>query len=86
MQNILCTSLLTKNINSKIERTIILHVVFYGCEIWSLTLREERKVRVFEKRLLRRILGPERDGVTGKSRKLRNVECNDLYSSQKLFG
>jgi hypothetical protein len=49
----------------KISRTIILPVVLYGCEIWSLTLREEHRLRVFENRVIRRIFGPKRDKVTG---------------------
>ena len=52
----------------KIYRTIILPVVLYGCETWSLTLREERRLRVFENRVLRRIFGPKRDEVTGERR------------------
>jgi hypothetical protein len=55
-------------------------VVLYGCEIWSLTLRKERRLRVFENRVLRRILGPKRDEVTGEWRKLYNEELNGLYS------
>jgi hypothetical protein len=55
-------------------------MVFYGCETWSLTLREERKLRVFENMVLRRVFGPKRDEVTGESRKLHNEELNDLYS------
>ena len=51
-----------------------------GCETWSLTLREERKLRVFEKMVLRRIFGPRRDEVTGEWRRLHNEELNDLYS------
>jgi len=66
IQNLLSSSLLSKNIEIKIYRSIILHVVLYGCEIWSLTLREERRLRVFENRVLRRIFGPERDEVTGE--------------------
>ena len=62
-------------------RTIILPVVLYGCETWSLTLRKEHRLRVFENRVLRRIFGPKRDGVTGEWRKLHNEELNDLYSS-----
>ena len=58
--------------------TIILPVVFYGCEIWSLTLREERRLKVFENRVLRGIFGPKRDGVTGEWRKLHNEELNFL--------
>ena len=56
-------------------------VVLYGCETWSLTLREERRLTVFENRVLRRIFGPKRDGVTGVWRKLHNEDLNDLYSS-----
>jgi len=73
--------LVPQNIKVKIYRTIILPVVLYGCETWSLTLREERKLRVFENRLLRRLFGPKRDEVTRKCRKLHNEELNDLYSS-----
>ena len=61
MQSLLSSSLLSKNLRSKIYRTIILLVVVYGCETWSLTLREERRLRLFENRVLRRILGPKRD-------------------------
>jgi len=57
--------LLSKNLNIKRYRTIILPVVLYGCETWSLTLREEHRLRVFENRVLRRIFGPKRDKVTG---------------------
>jgi hypothetical protein len=70
VQNILCSSLLSKNVNIKIYRTIILPVVLYGCENWSLTLREECRLRVFENRVLRRIFGPKRDEVTGEWRTL----------------
>ena len=59
-------------------------VVLYGCETWSLTLREERRARVFENRVLRRIFGPKRDGVTEEWRKLHNEELNDLYSSPNI--
>jgi hypothetical protein len=59
----------------------MLHVVLYVCETWSLTLREEHRLRVFENRVLRRILGPKRDEVTGEWRKLHNEELHDLYSS-----
>jgi hypothetical protein len=70
--------LLSKNLKIKIYRTIILPVVLHGCETWSLTLREKR--RVFEIRALRRVFGPKRDEVTGEWRKLHNEELNDLYS------
>ena len=84
VQNILPSSLLSKNLTIKIYRTIILLVVLYGCGIWSLTLREELGLRVFENRVLRRIFGSKRDDVTGEWRKLHNEELNDLYSSPNI--
>jgi hypothetical protein len=69
----------------KIYRTIILPDVLYGCETWSVTLREEHRLRVFENRVLRRIFGPKRDGVTGWWRRLHNEELNDLYSSPNII-
>jgi len=68
VQNLLSSSLLSKRLKIKIYRTIILPVVLYGCEAWSLTLREERRLRVFENRMLRRVFGPKRDEVTGEWR------------------
>jgi hypothetical protein len=65
----------------KIYKTIILPVVLYVCETWSLMLREEHRLRVFENRVLRRIFGPKRDEVTGCWRKLHNEELHGLYSS-----
>ena len=65
-------------------RTIILPVVLYGCETWSFTLREERKLRVFESMVLRRIFGPRTDEVTGECRRLHNEELNDLYPSPNI--
>jgi len=70
VQNLLSSRLLSKNLKNKICRTIILPVVLYGCETRSLTLREERRLRVFENRVLRRVFGPKRDKVTGEWRKL----------------
>ena len=64
VQKLLSSSLLTKNVNSTVYRTIMLSVVWYGCETWSLTLREEHRLRVFENRVLRRIFGPKRDEET----------------------
>ena len=84
VQNLLSSSLLSKNLKTKIYRTIILLVVLYGCETWSLTLREEHRLRMFENRVLRRIFGPKRDGVTGEWRKLHNEELNDLYYSPSI--
>jgi hypothetical protein len=68
----------TKNLKIKIHGTIIVPLVLYECETWSLTLREERRLRVFENGVLRRICGPKRDEGTGEWRKLRNEELNDL--------
>jgi len=65
VQNLLSSRLLFKNLKIKIYRTIILPVVLYGCNTWSLTLREERRLRVFENRVLRRVFGPKKDEVTG---------------------
>jgi hypothetical protein len=62
-------------------KTIILPVVLYGCESWSLTLREEHRLRVLENRVMRRTFGPKRDKVTGDWRKLHNEELHNLYSS-----
>ena len=69
--------------DSDIYRTIILPVILYGCETWSLTLREERRLRVFQSRMLR-IFGPKRAYATGEWRKLHNEELNDLYSSPNI--
>jgi hypothetical protein len=68
-----------------IYKTVILPVVLYGCETWSLTVKEEHKLRVFENRLLRRIFGPKRDGLTGGRRKLHNGELHNLYCSSSII-
>jgi len=81
VQNLLPSSLLTKNLKIKIYRTIILPVVLYGCETWSFTWREELRLMLFEDKVLRRIFGPKKDEGTGERRKLHNEELNDLYSS-----
>jgi len=77
--------LLSKNLKIKTYATIILPFVLYGCETWSLTLREGRRLRVFENRVLRRIFEPKRDEVIGEWRKLLNEELNDLYCSQNIM-
>ena len=78
----LSSRLLSKNTNIKIYRTIMLPVAWYGYETWSLTLREECRLRVFENRV--RIFGPKRDKVTREWRKLHNEEHSDLYSLPKI--
>ena len=86
VQNILSSSLLSKNWKSTTYRIIILPVVLYGYETWSLALRENRRLTMFENRVLRKIFGPERDGVTEEWRELHNEELNDLYPHPILFG
>jgi hypothetical protein len=77
--------LLSKNVKVRIYKTIILPVVLYGCETWSLTLREEHRLRMFENRVLRRIFGRKRDEVTGGWRKLHNEELHNLYPSPSII-
>ena len=74
-----------KNLKIKIHRTIILHVVLYGCETWLLTLREECRLRVFKNRVLKRIFGHKRDEVTGEWRRLHSNELYVLYSSPNII-
>ena len=69
-----------RELSVKIYGNIILLVFLYGCETWSLTLLEDRRLRVFENRALRRVFGPKTDEVTGEWRKLHNKELSDLYS------
>ena len=85
VQNLPSSRLLSKDLKIKIYRTIILPIVFYGCETWSLTLREERRLRVFENRVLRRVFGSKRDEVTVELRKLHNEELRDLYSLPNIL-
>jgi hypothetical protein len=85
VQSLLSSRLLPRNLKVKIYKTIILPVVLYGCEIWSLTLREEHRLRVFENSALRRIFGPKRDEVTGEWRQWHNGELQNLYSSPDII-
>jgi hypothetical protein len=85
VQNLLSSLLLSKNVKVGIYKTIVLPVALYGCETWSLTVREEHKLRVFENRVLREIFGPKMDGVTRGWRKLHNKELHNLYSSPSII-
>jgi hypothetical protein len=80
----LSSRLLSRSVKVKIYKTIVLPVALYGCETWSLTLREEHTQRMFENRLLRRIFGPKRDEVTGEWSKLHSEELHILYSSPNI--
>jgi hypothetical protein len=85
VQNLLSSPLLSKNIRIRIYKTITLPVALYGCKTWSLTLKEEHGLRVFENRVLRRTFGPKRDEVTGDWRKLPNEKLHNLYSSSNII-
>jgi hypothetical protein len=85
VQSLLSSHLPSRNIKVKIYKTIILPVVLYGCETWSVTLSEEHRLRVFETRVLRRIFGPERDEVTGQWKKLHGGELHNFYSSPDII-
>jgi hypothetical protein len=79
------TPVLSENVKIRIYKNSFLPLALYGCETWSLTLREEHRLRVFENRVLRRIFEPKRDEVTGGWRKLRNEELHNLYSSSSII-
>jgi hypothetical protein len=81
----LSSRLHSRNVKVKIYKTAILPVVLYGRETWSLTLREENRLRVFENRFLRRRVGPKRGKVTGEWRKLHNEKLHILYSSPNII-
>jgi hypothetical protein len=83
--SLLSSRLLSRNLKVKIYKTIILPVVLYGCETWSVILREEHRLRVFENRVLRRILGPKRDEGTGEWRRMHSGELRNLYSSPDII-
>jgi hypothetical protein len=85
VQSLLYSCLLSRNIKVKIYKTIILPVVSYECETWSLTLREGHRLRVFENRVLRGIFGPKQDEVMGEWRKLDKGELHNLYSSPDII-
>jgi hypothetical protein len=85
VQNLLSSRLLSRNLKIRIYENIMLPVVLYGCETWSLTLREQHCLRVFENRVLRIIFGSKRDEVTGDWTKLHNEELHNLYSSLSIM-
>jgi hypothetical protein len=85
VQNVLFFSLLSKNVKIKVYKTIILPIVLYGCETWTLTLREECRLRIFENRVLRRIFGTKRDEVTGEWRRLHKKKLYVLCLSPNII-
>jgi hypothetical protein len=85
VKNLLSSRLLSKSVKIKINKIIILLVVLYGCETWSLTSREQHRLMVFENRVLRRISGPKTDEVTGGWRKLNDEELHGLHSSANII-
>jgi hypothetical protein len=85
VHSLLSSRLLSGNMKVKMYKTVILPVVLYGCETWSLTLREEHRLRVFENRVLRRIFGPKRDEVTGEHRKLHSGAFHNMHSSPDII-
>jgi hypothetical protein len=84
-QNLLSSGLLSKILKIKIQKAIILPIALYGCGTWSLTLREEHKLKVFENRVLRIISGPKREEVTGGWRKFNNEELKNLSASPYII-
>jgi hypothetical protein len=84
-QSLLSSCLLSRYVKVKIYKTTILPVVLYGCKTWSLTLRDENRLRVFENRLLRRIFGTKRDEVMGQPTKLHNGQLHNLYTSPDII-
>jgi hypothetical protein len=80
VQNLLSSDLLPKNLSIKIYRTIVLPIVLYGCETWSLTLREEHRLRIFQNRILRKMFELKRNEITRDWRELHNEDLHSLYS------
>jgi hypothetical protein len=84
VQNLLSSSLLSKNTKIKIHRTVILPAVLYGCGAWSLTLRKEHRLREVMDRVLRKMCGPRRDKVEGEWRRLHSEKLCRLFSSPNM--
>jgi hypothetical protein len=82
----LSSRLSSKILKIKMHKTIILPVVLYGCEAWSLTLREQHGLKMLKKRVLGRIFGPKRDETPGGRRRLQNEELHNLYASPNIIG
>jgi hypothetical protein len=85
VQSLLSSRLLSRNLKVKIYKTIILPVILYGCDTWSITLREEHRLRVFENRVRRRIFGPKSNEVTGEWKKLHCGELQNLYLTPDII-
>ena len=85
LEKILSSHLLSKKLKINTYKTIISPVLLYGCETWSLTLRDEHRLRVFENKVLRKIFGANKDKVTGEWGKLHNAELHALYSSPNII-
>jgi hypothetical protein len=85
VQSLLSSRVLSRKVKVKIYKTMIVLVVLYGCETWSLTLKEEHRLGVFENRVLRRIFGPKRNEVTYEWRKVHNEELHILYSFPNII-
>ncbi|KAJ4444123.1 hypothetical protein ANN_05912 [Periplaneta americana] len=85
VQKLLSSSLLSKNLKVRIYKTVILPITLYGCETWTLTLREKHRLRVFKNKVLRKIFGAKRVEVTGEWRNLHNTELHALYSSPDII-
>ena len=84
-EKVLSSHQLSQKLKVNTYKTIMLPVALYGCETWSLTLREEHKLRVFENKVLRKIFGAKRGEITGEWRKLYNAELHTLYSSPNII-